>query len=274
MGQVFTWTAIRQGHVPRLPDFVRVVDRLRREIARESSIIGSIGCGSVFRGDMNLRSDIDVFVLYAHNRESEAFAFMQGMSAYAKSLYVPLGCIPCDTLVASTRMHHLGPSFRRHLERCADVGGLLKGDPLELVMASVSEKEELESYLRVKMYNLQEAWAKISTFSEERLASYYQKLLEAPMHVARKMLAHEERLDGDSKAYVCAHYRECMPRSMADSLDELVGLDRWYTVGLSEQLEHPQKDAYYVLLTSILTRSEYVLAFIRENLAFIAAKAR
>lgn len=274
MGQVFSWNALKKGQIPRLEDFPRVVSRVRDEMLGEASIVGSLACGSVIRGDHNMRSDIDCFVLYDHERQAEAFAFMQKATALAARLYVPLCFIPVDTLLVKTRLHHVGASFREHLKRSIAAGGLLKGDPLQDVASSVQEEDELEAYLRVKMYNLQEAWGKALTFSDERRVSYLQKLLEAPMHVARKTLAHQGLLTSDSKAHVQITYRRSMPRPMADQLEALVMLDTLYTQDLMEQRMHPNERTYAQLLSQLLAESDKVLAFIRANLAFVAATAR
>jgi predicted nucleotidyltransferase len=274
MGQVFTWGEVRDNRVPRLADFGKVVDRLRSLVLSEDAILGVVACGSTVRGDYTVRSDIDCFVLYDHGRQSEAFAWMQKATLMAKERHVPLVCIPCDTLLAGTRMHHVGHSFYRHLKRSAETGGLLKGDPLGQLAHSVSEEEELEAYLRVKMYNLQESWGLARTFSEERRASYLKKVLEAPMHIARKTLAYQAALAQDSKAYIVSRYREVMPRAMAGQLESLVELDASYTRELFSHRRVPRKPEYERLLSSIVARSEEVISFVRANLAFVAEKAR
>lgn len=274
MGQVLSWESVSCGHVPKLEDFPWVIKEVREVIARDISIIGALVCGSVTRGDHNLRSDIDLFVLYDHTRQHEAFRIMQASSFLAASRCVPLTCIPCDDLIAQTRMHHVGGSFLRHLERSIEAGGLLKGDPLGSLARSVSEKDELESYLRMKMYNLQEAWGLMQTFSEERLISYLKKLLEAPIHVARKVLAHQGLLSGDSKSYIRAQYREVMDWILIEQLEELIKMDARYTEELVAQLDIPDEERYRQMLDSILMRSEKFLSFIRANLAFIAATTR
>ena len=274
MGQVFTWDALQRGHVPRLESFVEVIETLRTELPDVPSIPGALVCGSVVRGDHTIRSDIDCFVIYEEDKEHEAFEYMQQATTFAASRYVPLGFIPCDTLLAKTRMHHVGGSFLRHLQKSVEAGGLLKGDPLAEVVHSLPERDELEAYLRVKMYNLQEAWSQVRTFSEERTAPYLKKLLEAPMHIARKTLAHIEPLGRDSKSYIQNRYRGVMPAELWMQLDWLVSKDEYYTAELKKLTSTPNEEAYRKLLEYLLSKSEIVLQFIRGNLAFIAATAR
>jgi predicted nucleotidyltransferase len=274
MGQVFTWEEVRDNKIPRLGDFARVIKKLRSSVASEDSILGVLACGSTIRGDYNVRSDIDCFVLYDHERQSEAFAWMQEATREARLYRVPLVCIPCDIQLAGTRMHHVGKSFYRHMEKSAEAGGILKGNPLESIAESTPERDELESYLRMKMYNLQESWGLARTFSEERMVSYLKKMLEAPMHVARKTLTHREPLVQDSKVYVVSHYVDLMPRAMAGQLESLVELDAMYSRELFSHRRVFRKPEYERLLASILSRSEDVLSFVRANLTFIAEKAR
>jgi predicted nucleotidyltransferase len=271
MGQVFTWDAVRRGHVPQLESFDRVIDSLRREITTVPSIVGAIVCGSVTRGDHTVRSDIDCFVLYDHRHDRAVFSYMQEASDHAAAQHVPLNFIPCDTLLAETRMHHIGISFAQHLQKSIDAGGLLKGNPLALITPSIHVRDELESYMRKKMHTLQENWSQISTFSEERVASYLRKLLEAPLHIARKVLAHREPLSLDSKAYIRKRYRSSMPVDLVSRLDYLIAADEWYTDELYKALAHPNRHAYRSVLTKLVDLSPRVLRFVRSNLACIAA---
>lgn len=272
MGMVFSWGDVLTRKIPSLEGFSWAVENARKMFAEDDSIVGAIVCGSVIRGDHNRRSDVDVFVLYDPELQEEAFRCMQKVTREAFGKYVPLVCLPCDTRIATTRMHHAGASFRQHLERSAIAGGLLKGNPLAFLADSVPDRLELESYLRVKFYNLQEAWSTAVTFSEERRMMYLKKLIEAPMHVARKVLAHRGFLDGDSKMRVRELYRERIPR-LARQFEGFIRLDEVYSAELENQLREPDAHAYFRLLDIIAFSSEEVLDFIRANLMFVSETA-
>jgi len=274
MGQVFTWKEIVRKRVPRLEDFTIAIEEARELFEKKDVIVGAVVCGSVTRGDHNVRSDVDCFVLYDHSREHEAFAVIQTATSSAARRRVPLVCIPCDTLLSETHMHHIGGSFFWHLQKAVETGGLLKGDPLRLVTGLRSRQEEAESYLRVKMYNLQESWGMVQTFSEERMASYLKKLLEAPVHIARKTLEHQGLLSGDSKQQIRIRYGEHMDAVLSLQLEKLVELDARYSEELRMQLECPDEKRYRQMLDSILMRSEDVLSFVRANAMFLVAMAR
>ncbi len=274
MGQVFTWEAIRDNDIPRIESFNEVIQLVKGSMAEQASILGAVACGSVIRGDHTIRSDLDCFVLYDVGQEHAAFTYMQKMAALAESRAVPLYFLPCDSWLAQIGMHHVGTSFQRHLRASADAGGLLKGDPLPALAQSVPEWEELTGYIRVKMYTLQEGWGRVHTFSDEQAVAYLKKLLEAPMHIARKTLACFGPLQGDSKAHILSEYRKTFPTPMGVELDHLVEQDALYTEALIEQIERPHEREYRELLHHMMNLSEDVLRFIRANLAFIVTVPR
>ena len=274
MGKVFTWKEVVRKRVPQLEDFVLTIDLLRKAFAPEGSIVGAVAFGSAVRGDYDLRSDIDCFVLYDRAQEYEAFEVMQSVTMMANLRRVPLTCVPCDTLVSATRMHHIGSSLRKHLEVSSRIGGLLKGDPLRHIANVRSREEEVEEYLRFKLYGIQEASGAARTFSEERFVSYLKKLLEAPMHVARKVLVHRKLLEGDSKREVFASYVKYMGRELSDHLERLISLDALYTEELREQLRCPHEKGYRMMLQKISSGSEDVISFVRANSMFLVATAR
>lgn len=273
MGQVFTWDAVQSGRVPTLGAFSRVLGKLRKEIVYEKSIVAAVACGSVIREDHNVRSDVDCVVFYDPTMEFQAFAYMQEATRLAALEHVPLAFNPCDIELALTKMHHIGPSFLQHVTFSARSGGLLKGDPTKLIKQSVAAVDELEAFLRMKMHSLQEDWAKALTFSEADVAYYLQKLLEAPIHTARKSLAHGEHLKGDSKIDVQLRYADHMPSDMIKRLQTLIALDNEYTAMLHRNLKHPDETAYRALLDRIFHRSEEVLGFMRANLLLTQKKS-
>ncbi len=271
MGQVFTWEAVKENRIPDPHSFHKVAEELQYSAAKEGSILGLILCGSAVYGEHTVRSDLDCFALYDVDREADAFRYMKELTSWSAQLHVPLAFIPCDSQLAAAGMHHVGESFRQHIEKTSRAGGILKGNPLPLVVGGTSSQEEIESYLRVKMYNLQEAWSQSSAFSEERMASFLKKLLEAPVHVARKVLAYGEVLESDSKSYILQRYGERLPVRLSEHLNLLAELDKRYTRWLAEKPAEPNKAEYGEVLNSVAISSEKVLAFIRENLLHLAA---
>lgn len=273
MGVVYTLPQIKAQQVPLPEDFEWVLRALQHEFTVFPEILGAVVCGSVKRGDFDLRSDLDCFVLYAVGYELEVFARLQELSKLAAGKNVSLSFIPCDSTLSATRMHHVGPSFLAHLERSAHDGVWVKGDVSQFAVPNVPTKQELEWYVRVKMYTLQEGYAAVSTYSEERLVGYLRKLLEAPLHVARKMLAYQGVLTEDSKAFVRTKYCEHMPTELSDQLEVLLSLDAEYTAELLRQLDSPNDKLYRNFLAYVAGEAPTTLEFIRSNLLFMEANS-
>lgn len=270
MGQVFKWGDIIGGRIPKPSDFTDVLSEIRKQTKDDNSITDVLVCGSVVRGDQTFRSDIDCLLMYRREEQARAFERMQALSSLAFKRNVPATFLPCDNAIRGTRMHHFGGSFRRHIETAITAKGVLKGDPLSALASTTPERDELEGYLRVKMYNLQEAWAGFhSELSEERRVGIFKKLLEAPMHIARKTLNRIRPLADDSKMYIQEQYIREMPRSMVEGFERLLGLDAEYTREVERQLAKLNAHSYQKCLADIAARAGEVLGFVRQNLLYV-----
>lgn len=191
---------------------------------------------------------------------------MHEVNQFAHALHVPINFTPCDTVLATTRLHHLHRSFILHLQASIDAGGLIKGDFLNLLAPTIPAAQEIESYIKMKMYSMQESLAQMTCFSEERLAAFLKKALEASTHVARKMLIYEGTLRGDSKREVQERYRETMPNVLSRQFDFLLSLDHAYSIDLELQMEEPNREKYKKALGRLQNQLPRVLAFLRSNI--------
>lgn len=278
MGQIFSLDAIVNRRIPQKESFLHVARMMRATLVDEDAIVCALLFGSIVRGDYNIRSDADCLIVYKAEKEAAAMRTMQEITVSAKELYVPVQFTPCDTHIARTRLHHLGTSFVRHLQaslsRQGEIGAEIKGRIDGLLSKSISERDEIEGYIRMKMYKLQSSFAKITSMSDDEYVGYLQKLLEAPVHVARKMLIYEDVLDGDSKSEVAERYRETMPAQLADQFDILLGFDRWYNGVLVDQIRNPDYGRYRDTLAKLGHQSTQVLGFLRSNMLHLHQTAR
>ncbi len=274
MGQIFTWEAIRAGEVPKRESFDIVARQLRATLSVEPAVVSALLFGSVVRGDFNNRSDIDCLVLYKTESEKSAMAAMQSMDRIAHDFHVPINFTPCDTVLAQTRLHHLGVSFVQHLQASIDAGGFIKGNFIELLSPTISAEQEIESYIKMKMYNMQESLAQMTSYSDERLVTFLKKAMEATTHVARKMLIYEGALEGDSKRQVQSRFRETMPANLSSLFDHLLEIDFWYSLQLDEQVKKPDEASYALLIYSIQNELPKVLEFLRLNILRLNAATR
>ena len=265
MGQVFTWDAIQAGRIPKKESFSQVAAHLREALSVEPSVVSALLLGSVVHGDFNIRSDVDCVVIYETEQETGAMNAMHEVGRAAHALHVPINFAPCDTVVARTRLHHLGVSFVEHLQASIDAGGLIKGD-LQLLAPTIPAEQEIESYIKMKMYGMQAAMMQMASFSDEELARLFRKALEAPMHVARKMLVYEHVLRGDSKRDVRERYRETMPSALSRQFDHLLAMDSMYSAHLRLQVDQPDQSSYLEALGRLQAELPKVLEFLRSNI--------
>ncbi len=267
MGQIFPWGAICEKKVPAIESFTNVKQKLIEALTAEPSIVCGLLFGSVIRGDFNIRSDVDCVVIYEKEQQKKALAALHRVGRVAFALHVPIEYTTCDTTVAKTHLHHFGPAFVRHLQSAIEDGGLVKGGFAGLLAPSVSEKIEIESYVRNKMGSLGDAFSDSVAFSDERMAAFLKKAFEAPMHIARKVLIYEETIRGDSKKDVQMRYRETVSQRLSKLFDYLIAVDAWYTKELVKHLEGPDKTAYTILLRTLEGEIVNVLEFLRLNIA-------
>ncbi len=270
MGTVFTWDEINNGRVPQLESFPKIVDLLRSRLHQDSSILAATICGSVARGDFNRRSDVDCVVVYSTDHEKKALDLLRTLSREAAALYVPINFIPCDNVVGGTPFHHLGPSFAAHVEASHEAGAI-KGRVAHFLAPSVDLHLEIESYLRNKLHNLTEGWTAFPTWGEERQVATIKKALEAPFHVARKMLTLTGNLKGDSKEEVVAQYTKTMPSGLPGQLKTLRGEDTSYTAGLEIQLESPHQPTQRAIMGLLSHAVPQAARFVRDNILWLTS---
>jgi predicted nucleotidyltransferase len=271
MGKIFGWSEVVNDKIPPLDNFTLIGKALRERLKDREEITAALLCGSVVRGDHTIRSDIDCVVVYDASRRTQAFGLMEVLARQAKKYNVPLSFIVCDTAIAASRMHHLGPSFTEHLKRSYRAGGAIAGDVADMLKDSVSKTEEIESYLRFKFYTLEEAWATYVSRSAERQLELLKKTWEAPMHIARKMLAHRGPLAGDGKGVVRSQYAASMPAKLSEPFESFFLSEALYEEELQRQMQGVQsRDSYLFALRHLEQEAPRVLEFIRGNLLHIA----
>lgn len=277
MGRIFTWDEVSSRKVPYEDSIEDVADLLRQRLSNEKGVVFATLCGSVARNDFNIRSDVDCVIVYNNEHEAQVRKTTNALSVFARELHVPVNFIPCDVQIAGTRFHHLGPSFVGHLNAAIQAGGLIKGedDFLDDLGYGIEVKEEIESYLRIKLYGMMESLAVEASFSEEQQARFFKKGLEAAMHSARKVLDYDGLLEGDSKREVQTRYREVVPSGLSGMLDAILDIDHVYTEELYSQLDDgPEEDRYRAILALVSMSMPRVAQFIRLNIMHICAQTR
>ncbi|MDD4333331.1 MAG: nucleotidyltransferase domain-containing protein [Patescibacteria group bacterium] len=267
MGRVFTFEQIKAGEIPKLSAFTTVTDKIRRDLEAMNGVIGAILFGSVSSGTHNLRSDVDCLVLYDDERQIEVFYFLQKIAKLAATLFVPTEIIPLGLQIAKGPMHTIEPPLIAPLEYAIKNGGLIKENPLRWIfLEHTSRLESVRSYLRRKLQKLQKDLVCLPALEGESLCFSLQKMLEAPVRIARKMLwLQGVEMPDDSKKTVALHYPKIATARACKLFAKITDVDSLYTKELLSQLEHPDKNQYSQTIGDLKGLFGDSLEFVRLN---------
>lgn len=273
MGKVFSFEQIETGQLPKLAYFDHIKNKIIRGLKLCEQVIGAIICGSVNRGDYNLRSDFDCLVLLEGERQDNAIFVLQQLSAQAKQRFVPVEFIPVDIRLAKTPMHAVEYTFSLHLEWSARQGGVIKENPLKYLLFNESVQEgELAQYLKNKHRMFLKNWAKLPSLSEEQHLHFLQKILEAPVYIGRKIL----RWSGvdisfdDSKKSIERLYMDAFAEEEISRLfKEVIAVDNSYTEELDAQILKPNRRRHEAVIQKIEKMIPSVLEYIRLTIGMI-----
>jgi hypothetical protein len=246
VGKVFSWDEIKRKEVPDRADFSAVVGEIRQGLEAVEGVFGGVLCGSVLLGFSNQRSDIDCVVVYDPNKRREVATALQGINRMARGLHVPIEFIPLDWKIARTPLHHIRLSFVSHLQFAVDKGGLIKENPLPLLnLEGLTDLEDVRSYLRNKLRSLDKGVVALPKMEPAELHKFLQKVLEAPVHIARKILWWKKAATPDeSKRTVSTHYSGIAGAEELKLFTKITDADAKYTTELLVQLRYPDKDQY------------------------------
>ncbi|MCA9357869.1 hypothetical protein KC902_01270 [Candidatus Kaiserbacteria bacterium] len=271
MGVVYTWDEIKNLRLPADGIHDDVAAKLRMELPQVDGVCCATFYGSYIHGDFNrLRSDMDCFVLFKAGMHGEPFASLRMLTEWAAARNVRLAFTPCNTAFVQTLAHRVGPQFYRHLVYGFENGGVICGDFSEYVFSTESSWSELISYLRAKYYNLTEMCTRYSVLSDAEKACFLQKVIEAPMHVARGVV--ERRLSRriGPKVAVLNAYQAQMPSDLFVLLVNLLQLDSEYSACVQDALIVKADELHYRnVLAQIFAQTEKTIAFIAQNLLLL-----
>lgn len=267
MGKVFSWQEIEEGKIPQPQDFATVVKKIRQELEAADGVIGGILCGSTLWNSCNQRSDIDCVMVYDPEKRREVVDVLRGINQAAADHHVPAEIIPLDLHIVMTPLHHIGLSFAVHLRYATENGGLIKENPLPLfVFDDASVVEDVRGYLRSKLRRLEKGVSALPAMEVAELHRFLQKVLEAPVHVARKILwwRKVETAD-DSKQTVMRHYPDIASAQEHELFAKVTTADSEYTTELLAQLQCPDKVRYSRAIEEIENLVWDTLEFVRLN---------
>jgi len=267
VGKVFSWGEIERKEIPQPSDFSIVVGKIRQNLEVANGVVGGILCGSVLWNSYNERSDIDCVVVYDPTKRREVVEALRDINQTASTLHVPTELIPLDMHIVRTPLHHIGPSFAVHLRYAAENGGVIKENPLPLfVFDGISIVEDVRGYLRNKLRRLEKGMSTLPTMEVADLLRFLQKVLEAPVHVARKLLRWQAvKMPDDSKRTVMFYYPDIANAREHELFVKITTIDSQYTAEILAQLQHPNKALYSRVIGEIEELAWDTLEFVRLN---------
>jgi predicted nucleotidyltransferase len=206
---------------------------------------GALICGSLLRGDHNLRSDVDCLIIPSAETSEPIVQKLNDLVWEIRGNWnVPLEFVVVNQKVAATSMHTISPSFASHLRWAVEYGGVVGRNPLEMIDVSGHDgRTDAVNYLRSKLRKLEKDSYSLSWNQIRDGSSYIRALeraFEAPLRVARVMLWWTDpETEKDSRQEVLEEYR----RVFAQHQDLIADLGRITR----------EDEGYTQLLTGIVT---------------------
>jgi predicted nucleotidyltransferase len=254
---------------PNGVEFTRIIVTTAKALQDAKSIAAQMIFGDFCFAADNLRSDIDWLVIYHDNRVSEARQLLAKLSQSAREVYVPLDLLVMSVSQAKRGAHSIGPLFLMHLAQVAD-SKCHTGKPLELIkpigLTGITVYEESLLYIGDQIANLEKGLAMLDLADERSLATLLQRALEAPIHVARKVLLTLIGGEVRGKSGVLSDYSHHWGDQTHQALRQLVNCDRYYSNRLDKDFRRDYDDEKYrALLVDLLGEVPRVIDFLQLN---------
>jgi len=270
VGVIFAPKKVRLGHIPKLAGFAKVLQFLRIKVPLSRAIIGVIVCGSVSDGTYNLRSDLDVVIVYRSSMASEAHLFIRQLTNLAAKYYVPLELTLVRDEIIHTQMHFLTPGFFDHLRYAVKHNGLIGANPLPLAGEyPVTSDQNALIYIGRKNHKF-ENWDSHLFYNAEYDVQVLQEVLDAPVHVARRFIdLHESGKGLGPKSEIALVYRR-FAGGLADTLDHILDASQAYVSELQAQQACVDIPHYRQALRDIKAVGPLAAEFIRRNIKLLS----
>lgn len=234
MGKIFTPKTIIEGGVPLMKNYSDVQGKVLGWLQEADFIRASLIYGSLISDDANNRRDIDWLVVCDSDYLDKARELLSEAVVYARSKNVDLKFRPYDHESALRGDHGITMSFWTHLEYMCGSGGVIKGRPLEYF--KFVDHGETHAYAIHIIENLFKGRIEWIIMSEEQQYHFLQKAIEAPIHLARKILWEKkvayEFYDAKNDTLEC--YVKHIGGERASLLANIISVDREYSALLEK----------------------------------------
>ena len=261
MAVVFRWEEIRDGKMPMPEAFAEIRDRLANDLPKVRGFAGAVLCGSAANGKGTIRSDFDGIVAFEDAHWLSMQGYMRKLHLRAKRISVPLDvrCIGMD-FVRNGR-HGVSMSFADHLTLNVTSGNEIGEFPVhEFAFMRSDRKAEVAEYIARKIANFRFLSMQLPALEGQILHRFLRKLLEAPLHAARKILWLKGLLHGDDSRQAVISAWD------GPSFDNLTATDDAYTAEVMRQAESADRERYMEALLDIVSRTNECIGFLTDCL--------
>ncbi len=254
MCKYFTERELRRGWIPNTQDFQEVVSALRAKSVSTPEVIAATIIGSTVEGMAdgtlggNARSDIDVVLVFDKTSHRAVVDVLSGVKRSAHMKNVPLKIHPYPLAEALRATHDCGPGFADHVRESARKGGKLKGNFEDLFWKSDADHfEEAHSYATRKIARLRRLAHEYIVLTPQEKALYFTKLIEAPIHVVRKLLVAASQVtpgQDDKHTVRRAYWEYLRDKALFTELERYVSIDSEYTAFIERSREGFDEDGF------------------------------
>ncbi len=180
-----------EGKIPRKEDFRLALQKFEQECILPflgKEVLGSFAYGSVNRGDCNLASDIDYFIIISDEKHKDKIKIASEIAHETWHIGIETRVIHADH--AKVGLHRIDDSFRQHLEFTVAKYGYRGVNPVDVLSKStIPLRKGLVTSMGIYLMKLNNGYCKTFSSEAERL-EFLRDILEKPWHAMRVAIQH------------------------------------------------------------------------------------
>lgn len=179
------------ARIPRQEDFKPALDEFEEECILPflgKEVVGSFAYGSINRGDCNVASDIDYFMLISDEEHKDKIREATSNALQKSNVYIQARVIHLDH--ARNGLHRIDDSFRQHLGFTVSKYGHRGENPLEILSRSpVNFRDALQVSMGLYLMKLNNGFC-TAPFTELDHLDFLKDIMEKPWHAMRVSIQH------------------------------------------------------------------------------------
>ena len=188
--RIFSLDDFVNNRIPGINHFREVLEEFEKGCVLPflgKEVMGSFAYGSVNRGDCNVASDIDYFMIISDERHKERIK-LAAQKAYGRFIDIQARVVHVDH--ARAGLHRIDDSFRQHLEFTVQKYGHRGKNPLDILSrGNVPLRRGLLNSMGIYLMKLNNGYCKAHTSESESL-EFLRDIMEKLWHAMRVAVQH------------------------------------------------------------------------------------